>query len=210
MTPFWKTLTFWISACSWFVVLGGHYAGVIPSPYGLVLSNVVVLIYGLMRCLQKRQAGTPWKGILFTSEFVGTSATMVANLLDAAREIPSLPPKLLVGLAAASGLLVTILHQLSVSGTVGAGFPLPAVKRDLLAPQNLGGLITNGDPVVLCAERLSGDGLFPSGHKQTESGAPLQSQPEVVTEPVRPEDIVATTPDFINPKNPKNPKTKKE
>jgi len=186
MMPFWKTLTFWISACSWFIVLGGHYVGVIPSPYGLVLGNVVVLIYGIMRCLQKRQAGTPWKGILFTSEFVGTSATMLVNLLDALKEIPALPPKILVALAAASGLLVTILHQLSVSGVVGA------VGTSAAGTSAAGTVGTAG---AIPAIKL--------GPLAPESGAPVRSQPEAITEPVRSEDIVATTPDLVNPKTKK-------
>jgi hypothetical protein len=113
MLPFWKTLTFWISACSWLAVLGGHYSGVIPSPYGLVLGNVAVLVYALMRCLQKRQAGLAWKSILATSEFVGTALTMTANLLDSVSQIPSLPPKVLVVITGASGLIITILNRLA-------------------------------------------------------------------------------------------------
>ena len=115
MLPFWKTLTFWISAGSWLTVLGGHYAGTIPSPYGLVLGNVVVLAYATTRCLQKRQAGLAWKSILATSEFAGTTLTMVANLLDALAQIPSLPPKILVVITGASGFILTVLHHLSGS-----------------------------------------------------------------------------------------------
>lgn len=182
MLPFWKTLTFWISACSWFIVVGGHYTGVVPSPYGLVLGNVVVLVYAVMRCLQKRQAGQPWKGILFTSEFVGTSATMLANLLDALREIPSLPPRVLVGITAASGLLVTILHHLSGASALGEK---PSLKLEPLKP-----------------ERYFRDGLFPPCYKQSlaEHGAPASASSEAVTEPVRAEDIIATTPSLTNTK----------
>jgi len=113
MLPFWKTLTFWISDCSWFTVLGGHYIGAIPSPYGLVLGNVVVLVYATMRCLQKRQAGLAWKSILATSELFATFLTMVANLLDAVSQIPSLPPRVLVGITGASSLVVVVLHHLA-------------------------------------------------------------------------------------------------
>ena len=127
MLPFWKTLTFWISACSWLAALGGHYVGAIPSPYGLVLGNVVVLVYATMRCLQKRQAGLAWKSILATSEFLGTSVTMILNLLDAVSQIPSLPPKVLVGITAASGLLVTVLHHLSGSKSLDLPSGIPTI-----------------------------------------------------------------------------------
>ena len=178
MLPFWKTTTFWISACSWFVAVGGHYSGAVPSPYGLVLGNVVVLVYALMRCLQKRKAGMPWKGILFTSEFVGTSATMMLNLLDALKEIPALPPKILVGITAASGLLVTVLHHLS-------GTDVP-----------------QGSFSVFPHERKFGDVLSPPCYKKplAELGAPTAASSEAVTEPVLAEDIIATTPDLINQK----------
>lgn len=117
MVPFWKTLTFWISACAWFVAMGGHYAGEIPDPYGVVAANVVAIVYAVLRCLVKRKEGLPWKGILATSEFAGTSATVLLNLLDSLAQVPSMPPKILVGISAAAGFLVTALHHLSGSNS---------------------------------------------------------------------------------------------
>jgi hypothetical protein len=112
--------------------MGGHYAAVLPPPYGLILANAVALIYGLLRCLQKRQAGTPWKGILFTSELWVTSATVVMNLLEALSKLPSLSPK---ALAVISG------------GVVALG----SLLRALLNPQK------NIPPADAIMERLSKD-----------------------------------------------------
>ena len=113
MAPFWKTYTFWISVCAWLVSMGGQYAEVIPSPYGLVAGNAVAIVYAVMRCLQKRQAGIPWKGIFFTSEFVVTSLTVASNLLESIKQIPALPPRLL-GLASFAIVgIAAILHTLS-------------------------------------------------------------------------------------------------
>ena len=117
IVPFWKTLTFWISLCAWFVTVGGHYVGVIPDPYGIIAANVVALIYAILRCLVKRKEGLPWKGILGTSEFMVTSGTVALNLINALAQVPSMPPKVLVSLSAASGLLVTALHHLSGSNS---------------------------------------------------------------------------------------------
>ena len=111
--PFWKTFTFWISLGAWFVTVGGHYASVIPDPYGVIAANVVALVYAILRCLTKRKEGLPWKGILSTSEFTVTSATVAFNLVNSLAQIPAMPPKVLVGLSALSGLLVTVLHHLS-------------------------------------------------------------------------------------------------
>ena len=119
MKPFWRTRLFWISVCSWIVTMGGHYVGVVPSPYGLVLANAVTIVYATLRCLQKRQAGVPWQGILFTSEFVGTTITMLINLLEALSQIPAMPPKILVGVTALIGFLATVLHHLSGSKASG-------------------------------------------------------------------------------------------
>lgn len=123
MTPFWKTLTFWISACSWFVVIGGHYVGAIPAPYGLVASNFIAVIYAVLRCLQKRQAGIPWKAILFTSEFAVTTLTVLVDQLESIKQIPSLPPKVLGIVSGGIAGLLFLLHALaggrSPLGTAG-------------------------------------------------------------------------------------------
>jgi len=182
VTPFWKTTTFWISACAWFTVVGGNYAGALPSPYGLVLGNVVVLAYAALRCLTKRRAGQLWKGILLTSEFLGTLVTMLVNLLDSLRQVPSLPPRVLVALTGASGLLVVIMHQLSGGGSPAAPsalFPVP-------------GFPTRGAGGLQDLSRLLRGSPLP------EPGAPVAGSAEAVTEPVRAEDLVAVTPDLVN------------
>jgi len=77
----------------------------------------------------------PWKSILATSEFFATFLTMIANLLDAVSQIPSLPPKVLVGITGISGLLVTVLHHLAGgrAGALAAGIPtLPASEAATL------------------------------------------------------------------------------
>ena len=113
MQAFYRTWTFWIAACSWLALVGGHYATVLPAPYGLVLANAVAIVYAATRCLQKRQAGVPWKGIFFTSEFAVTSATVVMNFLDAVSKIPALPPKALGAISGAIVTLGALLHTLS-------------------------------------------------------------------------------------------------
>jgi hypothetical protein len=111
--PFWKTPAFWISVCAWLVLVGGHYAGKIPAPWGVVAANAVAAAYAVLRCLAKRREGLPWKGILATSEFAVTSATVLLNLLDSLAQVPSMPPKVLVTISAAAGFLATVLHHLS-------------------------------------------------------------------------------------------------
>jgi hypothetical protein len=112
MKSFWKTYTFWISVCAWLVSMGGQYSEAIPSPYGLVAANVVALVYAVMRCLQKRQAGIPWKGIFFTSEFLGTGATVLINLLESLKNIPALSPKILASISVTIVGLGSLLHTL--------------------------------------------------------------------------------------------------
>jgi hypothetical protein len=140
MLVFYRTKTFWIAVCSWLVLMGGHYAAVVPAPYGLVLGNAVALVYGAMRCLQKRQAGIPWKGILFTSEFAITSATVLMNFLDSLAAIPSMPPKALAGISAAVVALSSLLHTLS-----GGKTTLPSVSAIMhkLADDNLAGTVAD-------------------------------------------------------------------
>ena len=113
MKPFWKTRIFWILATAWLAATGAHYAGLVPAPYGLVVANLAAVAYAVARCLAKRQAGVPWRGILSTSELTVTSLTVVVNLSSSLAEVPGLPPKVLVGLSAFAGLATTVLHQLS-------------------------------------------------------------------------------------------------
>ena len=115
MAPFWKTYTFWISACAWLVSMGGQYAELVPSPYGLVAGNAVAIVYAVMRCLQKRSAGIPWKGILFTSEFLVTGATVLINFLESLKNIPSLSPRVLAVVSASVVGLGSLLHTLGGS-----------------------------------------------------------------------------------------------
>jgi len=122
MKPFWKTYTFWISICAWLISMGGQYAEVIPSPYGLIVGNTVAVVYAVMRCLQKRQAGIPWKGIFFTSEFVGTGATVLINLLESLKNIPALSPKVLAIISVSIVGLGSLLH------TFGGTKPAPALE----------------------------------------------------------------------------------
>jgi hypothetical protein len=117
MTAFFRTWTFWIAVCTWLVLMAGHYATIVPPPYGLVLANLVALVYGTLRCLQKRQAGLPWKGILFTSEFGVTSATVLMNLLESLTKLPSLPPKALAVISGGVVALGSLLHTLSSTNT---------------------------------------------------------------------------------------------
>ena len=126
MKPFWKTYTFWISVCAWLISMGGQYTDEIPSPYGLVAANVVALVYAVMRCLQKRQAGIPWKGIFYTSEFLGTGATVLINLLESLKNIPALSPKVLAFISVTIVGLGSLLHTFS-GAKGGGGVPvLPA------------------------------------------------------------------------------------
>lgn len=113
MIAFFRTWTFWIAVCTWLVLMGGHYATILPPPYGLVLANAVALVYGVLRCLQKRRAGIPWKGILFTSEFGVTAATVGMNFLESLSKLPSLPPKALAGISGGVMVLGSLLHTLS-------------------------------------------------------------------------------------------------
>lgn len=124
MKPFWKTLTFWISAIAWLALMGGHYAGMTPPPYGLVLANGVAVLYAVLRCLQKRKIGITWKSIFLTSEFAGTTCTVLVNLFESLMKLPVLSPKLLGALSAAISGLLWILHILN--GAVKPGqFGIP-------------------------------------------------------------------------------------
>jgi hypothetical protein len=115
MKPFWKTLTFWISAVAWLAFVGGHYAGLTPPPYGLVFANAVAVLYAALRCLQKRKQGISWKSIFATSEFVGTACTVLVNLLESLTKLPVMSPKILGILSAAISGLLWILHTLNGS-----------------------------------------------------------------------------------------------
>jgi hypothetical protein len=129
MKPFWKTLTFWISILTWLVLIGGHYAGLTPPPYGLVLANVVAVVYAGLRCLQKRKAGISWKSIFFTSEFGITASTVLVNLLESLTTLPVMTPKLLGVVSAAISVLLFILHNLN--GSVKPGqFGIPYDPSD--------------------------------------------------------------------------------
>jgi hypothetical protein len=115
MTAFFRTWTFWIAVCTWLILVGGHYAAIVPHPYGLVLANGVAIVYGVLRTIRKRQAGIPWKGVLFTSEFSVTAATVLMNFLESLSKIPSLSPKVLAGISASVVALGSLLHTLSSS-----------------------------------------------------------------------------------------------
>lgn len=128
MTPFWKTYTFWIAVCLWLATVGGHYANVIPAPYGLVVANAVAIIYAVVRCLQKRVIGIPWKGIFFTSEFIVSALTVIINFLESLTKIPALSPGVLGGISTSTVLLVSLLH--SLSGRSKARFGVPVVSAD--------------------------------------------------------------------------------
>jgi hypothetical protein len=128
MKPFWKTLTFWISVCTWATVMGGQYVGAIPSPYGLVVANFIAVLYAILRYLRKRQAGIPWKAIVFTSEFTVTGLTVLVNQLDAIKQIPSLPPWVLGGISGSIALFLVVLHTLG-------GTPKPSGVPDTLASE---------------------------------------------------------------------------
>jgi hypothetical protein len=124
MKPFWKTLTFWISASTWLVLVGGHYAGITPPPYGLVLANVVAVIYATLRCLQKRNTGIPWKSIFLTSEFSGTACTVLVNLLESLMKLPVMSSRALAIISGIISGLLWILH--SINGSVKPGqFGIP-------------------------------------------------------------------------------------
>lgn len=161
IVPFWKTLTFWISLGVWFVALGGHYVGEIPAPYGIVAANVVALVYAVLRCLVKRKNGLPWKGILTTSEFAVTSATVFLNLLDSLAQVPAMPPKVLVGISAAAGFMATVLHHLSGTATLAIGID-PSAKisneeiKKLLKMEKVDGDVTpTGTPKALASEAVT-------------------------------------------------------
>jgi len=134
MAPFWNTYTFWSSACALLVSMGGQYAELVPSPYGLVAGNAVAIVYAVMRCLQKRSAGIPWKGILFTSEFLVTGATVLINFLESLKNIPSLSPRVLAIVSASIVGLGSLLHTLGGAKTspgASGGGGLPYTKEDL-------------------------------------------------------------------------------
>ena len=180
MKPFWRTRLFWISVCSWIVTMGGHYAGVVPTPYGLVLANIVVIVYATFRCLQKRQAGIPWQGILFTSEFIGTIITMLINLLEALSQIPAMPPKVLVGITAAIGFLATTLHHLSGSKASGLwNFRSVIAGGSSIAGEELRAIQSQVDssPVLKKAH----DDLLASVQQPASSGVPMTAASEAIT-----------------------------
>jgi hypothetical protein len=124
--PFWKTLTFWISAITWLGLVGGHYAGLTPPPYGLVCANVVAVLYAVLRCLQKRKLGIAWKSIFFTSEFSVTTCTVLVNLLESLTELPVVSPRVLVIISTAISGLLWVLHNLNGS-TKPSQFGVPYV-----------------------------------------------------------------------------------
>jgi hypothetical protein len=156
MTPFWKTLTFWISACSWIVVMGGHYVGTIPAPYGLVVSNAIAVVYTVLRCLQKRQAGIPWKAIVYTSEFAVTALTVLVNQLDAIKQIPSLPPNVLAIVSGGIAGLMFFLHALAGQGANKARPRIDAgpdiLERAKYLPS--GGILVPSSEAITKVERL--------------------------------------------------------
>ena len=121
MQPFYTTLTFWISVLVWLATLGGHYANLIPAPYGLVIANGVAIIYASVRCLQKRQAGVAWKGIFFTSEFVVTALTVLTNFLESLKALPVMTPKALTIISGIIAAMVTLLHTLSSDSARSGG-----------------------------------------------------------------------------------------
>jgi len=131
MTPFWKTYTFWAAVGLWLATLGGHYADVIPSPYGLVVANAVAIIYAVVRCMQKRAWGISWKGIFFTSEFIVSALTVIVNFLESLSQIPALSPGVLAGISTTTVLLVSLLHSLSGKSKTHLGIPVvPADELD--------------------------------------------------------------------------------
>jgi hypothetical protein len=137
MKSFWKTYTFWISVCAWLITMGGQYSGAIPAPYGLIVGNTVAVVYTVMRCLQKRQAGIPWKGIFFTSEFLGTGATVLVNLLESIKDVPSLSPRVLAILSVTIVGLGSLLHTLG--GTSAAsGVPVVPASEAVTKVEELG------------------------------------------------------------------------
>lgn len=140
MTPFWKTLAFWISACAWLASVGGHYAKVVPPPCGLFAADGVAVAYAVLRCLRKRQSGATWKGILYTSEFAMTVLTLFINFAESLTKVPSLSPR---ALQVASGVLVLLVSALhTAGGKAEAGWPEGAEVKpeDLLSgAENLGG-----------------------------------------------------------------------
>jgi hypothetical protein len=126
MKPFWKTLTFWISAVTWLGLVGGHYAGLTPPPWGLVMANIVAMIYATLRCLQKRNSGLPWKSIFLTSEFAVTVCTVLVNFLESLTQLPVMSSRALAVISAAISGLVWLLHTLN--GTTKPGqFGVPFV-----------------------------------------------------------------------------------
>ncbi|MGD0094832.1 MAG: lysylphosphatidylglycerol synthase domain-containing protein [Planctomycetota bacterium] len=100
---------------------------------GYVLANVVAMVYATMRCLQKRKAGVPWKGILMTSEFAFTAVTVLMNFFESLTKIPSLPPHTLASISGVVVALGALLHTLSSTKNA-----LPTVETiiDNLAKNN--------------------------------------------------------------------------
>lgn len=165
MKSFWKTYTFWISLGTWLVSMGGQYAEVIPSPYGLVVGNAVALVYAAMRCLQKRQAGIPWKGIFFTSEFLVTGATVLINFLESLKNLPAMSPRALALVSAAIVGLGSLLHtfggtKVPTSGVIVAPASEAVTKVDkpaTMANSSLGGSdIADEEWRALTGERKRG------------------------------------------------------
>jgi hypothetical protein len=128
LAPFWKSFTFWIAMGLWAVTVGGHYAQVIPPPYGLLVGNAVAAGYAILRCLQKRAAGVPWKGIVATSEFMITVITVLVNTLESLSALPAMSPKALAGISAGIAILVSLLHTLA--GRRGNQSGIPVVSAD--------------------------------------------------------------------------------
>ncbi len=124
LMPFWKTFGFWITVGLWICFMGGHYASIMPSPYGLLAANVVAVVYAIVRCLRKRAAGLSWKGMLYTSEFAVSGLTVLINLLESLAEIPSMPPKALTGISAGVAFMVAVLHGLGGKGRMALGIPV--------------------------------------------------------------------------------------
>src|ERR1700690_1156383 len=72
MRPFWKTLTFWISASTWIALVGGHYALLesltalpVMMPRLLVLvssaiSGLLIILHNLNGSVKPGQFGVPY------------------------------------------------------------------------------------------------------------------------------------------------------
>jgi hypothetical protein len=179
MKPFWKTYTFWISVCAWLISMGGQYSEAIPSPYGLVAANLVAVVYATMRCLQKRQAGIPWKGIFFTSEFIGSSATVLANFFESLKNLPTLSPKALAIVSAIVVGLGSLLHTLG--GTVAGRATIPpngeSLGREGVPTTSTSEVVTKDEkiPVIESSKSLALSPPHPqTGKSRIESEKPLE------------------------------------